>query len=345
MEFLNNYENENMGKPFFMYLGFSHPHDPRHGKEELYMKYGASDEPPAIPNPKAPPLPVNYLPEHPFRHGNDTGRDVTRVQGVMADRDESVVRNEIGRYYACIENIDNQIERVLSKLESMGKLDNTYIFFTGDNGIAIGSHGLMGKQNLYEHSWRIPLIVKGPGIKPGSRAEGNVYLMDVLPTLCDIAKIETPPTSDGISFLPVLKGETDVIRDVLYGAFNIYSEKGYGGAGNGSRPGIRAVKKGDWKLIKYDVYDGEVRETQLFNLKDNPDELLIEHHDSMIVKLTGNHPEPFQKNLADDPGYADKLMEMELLLLDKQFEFNDPFLMWNQKDLLIKMNLTLNMRK
>jgi len=83
----------------------------------------------------------------------------------------------------------------------------------------------------------------------------------------------------------------------------------------------------------------------LFNLKDNPDELLIEHHDSMIVKLTGNHPEPFQKNLADDPGYADKLMEMELLLLDKQFEFNDPFLMWNQKDLLIKMNLTLNMRK
>jgi arylsulfatase A-like enzyme len=339
LDFLEMRESKKQKQPFLIYLGFSHPHDPRHEKEELYAKYGASDEPPAHPDPKSPPLPVNYLPQHPFKHGNDDGRDETRVQGVMTRRDEAVIRNETGREYACIENIDIQIGRVLKKLEEMGELENTCIFFTADNGIAIGRHGLMGKQNLYEHSWRVPLIVKGPGIKKGNRAPGNIYLFDVLPTLCDIAKIEQPPTCDGISFLPVLEGETGTIREVLYGVFNMYKEEGYGGPGNGSRPGIRAVKKGDWKLIKYDVYDGQVHETQLFNLKENPDELLQEHHDTAIIRLTGNKPMPHQVNLANDPKYASILEEMEKLLLKQQFYYNDPFLLWDQKDLLIKVNL------
>jgi len=339
IDFLEMRHLQKKKNPFLMYFGFSHPHDPRHGKEELYEKYGASDEPPAIPNPKAPPLPVNYLPKHPFRHGNDDGRDETRVQGVMKKRDEATIRNEIGREYACIENIDIQIGRVIKKLEEMEELENTYIIFTGDNGIAVGSHGLMGKQNLYEHSWRVPFIVKGPGIKAGSRVSGNIYLMDVLPTLCEITGIETPYTCDGISFLPVLRGERDIIRDVIYGAFNMFKEEGYGGPGNGSRPGIRAVKKGEWKLIKYDVYDGKVRETQLFNLEENPNELLIEHHDASIVSMTGNRPEPYQVNLANDSKYATKLEEMEKLLLEQQFNYDDPFLLWDQKDLMIKMNL------
>ncbi len=228
---------------------------------------------------------------------------------------------------------------MLEKLEEIGELENTYIFFTGDNGIAVGSHGLMGKQNLYEHSWRVPLIVKGPGIAQGSTVPGNTYLMDVLPTLCDIAGIDAPHTCGGISFFPVLKGEKDIVRDVMYGAFNIFQAQGYGGAGNGSRPGIRAVKKGDWKLIKYDVYEGQVRETQLFNLKENPDELLIEHHDPAIIQLTGNRPEDYQKNLAGDPQYSEKLEEMEQLLLEQQFKYDDPFLLWNQKDVLIRRNL------
>lgn len=338
LEFLEMWQSEKQEQPFLIYLGFSHPHDPRHGKKELYEKYGAFDEPPAVPNPKAPPLPVNYLPKHPFRHGNDGGRDETRVQGVLINRDEATIRNEKGREYACIENLDNQIGRVLEKLENMGELDNTYIFFTGDNGISIGRHGLMGKQNLYEHSWRVPLIVKGPGIKVGGRALGNTYLMDVLPTMYDMAGIEQLNTCDGKSFLPVLKGEAETIRDVLYGVFNMYEEK-YGGPGNGSRPGIRAVKKGDWKLIKYDVYDGQIHETQLFNLKENPDELLKEHGDTSIIRLTGNKPKPHQVNLANDPKYAGKLEEMEKLLLKQQFKYNDPFLLWDQKDIMIKMNL------
>ena len=119
VEFLEMYASEERKQPFLMYFGFSHPHDPRYGKAELYAKYGASDEAPVVPDPESPPLPLNYLPKHPFKHGNDEGRDETKVQGVMTRRDEAAIRNETGRKYACIENIDIQIGRVLRKLEEM----------------------------------------------------------------------------------------------------------------------------------------------------------------------------------------------------------------------------------
>jgi arylsulfatase A-like enzyme len=96
---------------------------------------------------------------------------------------------------------------VLAKLEAMGELDNTYIFYTSDHGMAIGRHGLQGKQNLYEHTWRVPFVVKGPGIEAGSRAQGNAYLLDVLATMCDLTGVEIPATSEGKSFKPVLMGE------------------------------------------------------------------------------------------------------------------------------------------
>ena len=128
------------------------------------------------------------------------------VSGVGERRDERTIRNEIGRNFACGENIDIQVGRVLKKLEAMGELDNTYIFYTSDHGMAIGRHGLQGKQNLYEHTWRVPLFVKGPGIKAGSRVTGNVYLLDTLATLCDLAGIEAPATNEGRSFKPVLMG-------------------------------------------------------------------------------------------------------------------------------------------
>jgi hypothetical protein len=67
--------------------------------------------------------------------------------------------------------------------------------------------------------------------------------------------------------------------------------------------------------------------------------LLTEHHDPSIVQLTGNKPESFQVNLADDPNYKDKLEEMEKLLLEQQFKYNDPLLLWDYEDILIKMNL------
>ncbi len=212
-----------------------------------------------------------------------------------------------------------QIGRVLAKLEALGELENTYIVYTADHGMAIGRHGLQGKQNLYQHTWRVPFIVKGPNIRPGSRVEGNIYLLDVLATLCDLAGIEAPASSEGLSFRPVLEGKQTAMRDVLYGVYN-----------GGTKPGMRCVKQGDWKLIKYDVMDGAVRETQLFNLAENPNELLAEHHESAVAALTGVAPTADQRNLAGDPRYADKLREMEALLLSEMRRLDDPWRLWNQ---------------
>ncbi len=325
MNYLNERAATKATDPFLIYFGFSHPHDPRNGTPELLAKYGAvnhtnrNELPPA--NPKQPALPDNYLPAHPFPDGHPGLRDEVSVPGVWENRDERTIRNEIGRQFACSENIDLQIGRVLAKLTAMGELDNTYIFYTADHGMAIGRHGLQGKQNLYEHTWRVPFIVQGPDIKPGSRVKGNIYLLDVLATLCDLAGIPAPESNEGSSFKPVLLGKRETVRDVLYGVYS-----------GGTKPGMRSVRQGDWKLIKYDVLEGKVRETQLFNLAENPEEFLLQHHDPGVIPLTGVRPAKHQLNLAGDPRHAAKLKEMESLLLAEMRRLQDPHRLWNQPD-------------
>ena len=324
INYLNGRERANDEDPFFIYFGFSHPHDVRDGTPELLKKYGAVNHrdkkslPPA--NQQAPKLPLNWLPKHPFHHGHPGLRDEVSVSGVWENRDERTIRNEIGRQLACAENIDRQVARVLKKLKDMGELENTYVFYTADHGMAIGRHGLQGKQNLYEHTWRVPFFAMGPGIKAGSRAPGNVYLLDVLATFCDLTGIQIPETCEGISFKPVLMGKKDRVRDVLYGAYC-----------GGTKPGMRSVRKDDWKLIKYDVLDGKVRETQLFNLKDNPHEFLAESHQAKVKALSGAQPKKGQRNLANDPKHAAKLKEMEALLLSEMKRLDDPHRFWDQQ--------------
>ncbi|HCN75962.1 MAG TPA: sulfatase [Verrucomicrobiales bacterium] len=325
MDYLRDRESAKDDKPFFIFYGFSHPHDTRDGRPELLAKYGAVNHTDEAAPPSShslqPGLPPNYLPGHPFDMTHADVRDEVAVSGVWKRRDEASIRNEIGRQYACSENIDIQIGRVLKRLEETGELDNTFIIYTADHGMSIGRHGLMGKQNLYQHTWRVPFIVKGPGIPAGRRVEGNIYLLDILATFCDLAGIPAPETNEGLSFKPVLLGEKPVMRDVLYGAYS-----------GGSKPGIRTVKKGDWKLVRYESPDRSVNETQLFNLAENPDELLPQHHDPKVAALTGNMPKPEQTNLASDAAHAAKLAEMQALLLAEMRRLNDPWRFSDQPD-------------
>ena len=313
LDYLGEREAQQDKRPFLIYLGFSHPHDTRDGKPELLQKYGATNHrnQNQLPQPTdaAPDLPKNWLDKHPFNHGHNNVRDEVRVEGVWDKRDPQTIRNELGREFACNENIDIQLGRVLDRLEASGELENTYIVYTSDHGMAIGRHGLQGKQNLYEHTWRVPFIVSGPGIVPG-RAQANIYLTDVLGTLCELAGIEPPATNEGMSFVPVLDRSKETMRDDLYGAY-----------AGGAKPGIRAVRQGDWKLIKYQ--HGNVRRTQLFNLKENPLELIQEHQ--AVVNRIGIQPTPNQVNLANDPQHAEKLAELEALLRRRAQELDDPF--------------------
>jgi len=320
LDYLQKREDAADSDPFLIYFGFSHPHDPRFAPEELLTHYGASNrEVPTTPAEDAPPLPRNYLPAHPFPHGHPGLRDEVKVQGVMRKRDEATLRNELGRQFACNENIDQQIGRVLTRLEEMGERDNTIVIYTADHGMAIGRHGLQGKQNLYEHTFRVPFVIQGPGIPAGKRVVANSYLLDVLPTLCDFADIPAPTTVEGKSLRPVLEGRDETVREVVYGVY-----------AGGTKPGMRCIRKGDYKLIQYDTLAGSVRKTQLFNLNDNPDELLAAHHVDVVVALTGNAPARHQRNLADDPRFASKLREMEALLLSEMQRLDDPYRLWTQ---------------
>jgi choline-sulfatase len=313
------------GKPFLMFLGFSHPHDTRMARNaanppNLAGRYHCfnTTNPATIPlAPLAPPLPFNHLsctpasyPAHPFNHGNLGVRDENTVEGVGQYRTEAVIRNEIGRNFACYDWIDRQIGRVLAKLEDPdgdgnkadSVLDNTYIVFTSDHGIAIGRHGLMGKQNLYDHSWRVPYIVRGPGIAPGSRTNALVYLHDTFPTFCDLAGLSLPPAigpNDGRSFREVLEGASATARETLYGVYT-----------GGDKPGIRAVTDGRFKLVKYDVANNAVQVTQLFDLEQNPFELLPEHGVG---------------NLATRTAYAGIRQRLEAALMQQRIDNADPY--------------------
>ena len=200
VEFLQKRRDEN---PFAMWVAFTTPHDPRTvppGFEQMY-------------DPAKVPPPANFLPIHPFDHGE---LDVRDEQLLPSPRTRETISRETAAYYAMISHMDGQIGRIIRSLEETGQLDNTVVVFTTDNGLALGSHGLLGKQNLYEHSTRIPLILAGPGCKPQLQSDALCCLPDLFPTLCDLLNIATPGSVEGLSLSPVLSHRQRTVRQHLF---------------------------------------------------------------------------------------------------------------------------------
>jgi arylsulfatase A-like enzyme len=227
-------------KPFFMYLAFANPHDPRVVNREYRDRY---DEP-------SMPLPKNYRPFHPFNNGELLIRD---EQLAPWPRTPEVVREHLTDYYGVITYLDMQIGRILQALKDQRVYDDTIIVFSSDHGLAVGSHGLFGKQNIYEDGMKVPLIVAGPGI-PRGRSDAFAYLFDVYPTLCGLAGLPEPSGIDGKSLAPVIRGQSRGVRDAVFLAY---------------RDVQRSIRLGDWKLIRYP----QINRSQLFNLKDDPSEI------------------------------------------------------------------------
>ncbi|MEM9018462.1 MAG: sulfatase-like hydrolase/transferase, partial [Verrucomicrobiota bacterium] len=184
-------------RPWMAHVNFTAPHDPLFVPPGFEGRYDASRL----------PLPTDYLPFHPFDHGNFDGRD----EALLAwPRSEEAVRDLLRVYYSVIEDMDKQIGRILARLESTGQSENTIIIFTSDHGMACGSHGLRGKQNQYEHTINVPLIMKGPGIATDKKTKAQVYLRELFPTTCELAGIRIPDTVSADSFAPVVRsGSTD----------------------------------------------------------------------------------------------------------------------------------------
>jgi arylsulfatase A-like enzyme len=248
-------------KPWFLHLSFTAPHDPLFVPPGLEGKYKT----------KEMKLPENFLPVHPFDHGNLTGRD----EALLAwPRTEEAVKDLLRVYYAVVDDMDAQIGRVLNALEATGEMENTVIIFSSDHGMSCGSHGLRGKQNMYEHTINVPLVVAGPGIAAGSKTEAQVYLRELYPTTCDLAGVKIPEQVTAKSFAPVLRGKKDAHHETIYGYF---------------RNDQRMMRTNDgWKII---YYPERVR-YQLFDLNSDPFETNDlagnpEHREKMLEMIAG----------------------------------------------------------
>ena len=232
---------QDASKPFFAYVALLAPHDPRTMPAEFLKMYPQD----------AVELPPNFLGGHPFNNGALRIRDELLAQ---FPRTPEEIRRHIAEYYAMISHLDHEFGRVLDALEANGLADNTLIVFAGDNGLAVGQHGLMGKQNCYEHSVRVPLIFAGPGVPKGRRSDAYAYLLDIFPTLCELTGTPRPASVEGHSLVEAMHDPAATVRDSLYFAY-VSSQ--------------RAVKNRTHKLIEYAARDSG-RQTQLFDLHNDP---------------------------------------------------------------------------
>lgn len=226
-------------KPYFLYVAFTAPHDPRTAPDDYRKRY----------DPAKLSLPPSFLPKHPFDNGELSNRD---EQLAPFPRTEEDILRQTAEYYAAITYLDAQVGRIL---DAVG--ENTIVVFAGDNGLALGRHGLMGKQSLYDHSIRVPLMLAGPGIPPGERRDSPFNVHDLFPTLCAGLGIAIPETVESVNRW----ADVQARRRWAEGETTFHAYRNL----------QRAVRGERYKLITYEVA-GE-RHTQLFDLRSDPWEM------------------------------------------------------------------------
>lgn len=281
VEFLSKEQKD----PFFLYVAYTAPHDTRNPPQkyrDMYYK-------------KKLPLPANFMPLHPF----DNGRIDQRFRDESLapwPRPEGMIRDQIAEYYGLVTQLDEQLGRVLKALEDSPHADNTYVIFTSDHGLALGRHGLMGKQSLYEHSMHTPLIITGPNVPKKQASDALVYLHDLHPTLLKLAGAQTEDIDGVADLAPIWRGEKKTVRDSLFMGFQKY---------------MRSVRDERWKLILYP----QINHRQLFDLANDPDELTNLAEDpkrkATVARLTGLMKE-WQQELSDgQPHFVENPASMQ----------------------------------
>ena len=261
-------------RPFFMYVAFNAPHDPRQAPKEYIDKYPLSRI----------RVPENFLAQYPYKDQIGNPHKLRDERLGPMPRTEHSVKVHRQEYYAIITHLDTQVGRILDTLEKSGQADNTYIFFSADHGLAVGHHGLFGKQNLYEHSTRVPFMVVGPGIKAGAKVDAPIYLQDVHPTTIELAGGKPAEKVEFHSLLPILNGKSKKhAYSDIYGAYLGLQ---------------RSVTVDGWKLILYP----QVNKARLYNIEEDPFE---------------------KKDLAHDPGQAKRISTLFARMLKLQKEMDD----------------------
>ncbi len=230
------------GSSFMLYLGLEAPHPPF-----ITSKYYLN-----IIDESAIEIPPKDEQDHPVMRYQRINKNWTH--GFSDD----MVRLTRRIYFAMIAEVDAMLGELLKALDDLGIADSTFVVFTSDHGEMAMEHRQYYKMNMYEPSVRVPLIISGPGIIKGRKVEDLVSLVDLYPTLMDMAKVKIPEGLDGISLMPELTGYTSNRPDWVFSEYHDTS----------CNTGCFMVRRGDWKYIAYAGY-----EPQLFNLSQDPWEI------------------------------------------------------------------------
>jgi iduronate 2-sulfatase len=183
-------------KPFFLAVGILRPHLP-FGCPAKYLELYRDAQLPPTPHPAKPAGRTTWHGSGEFMKYNRWGRN--------PNKDAEFALEVRKHYAACVSYADAQVGRIMAKLEEAGAANNTIVILWGDHGWHLGEHAIWGKHALFEESLRSPLIMSYPGIKrPGEATNSMVETLDVFPTLCDLAGLQLPDFTDGVSLRPLL---------------------------------------------------------------------------------------------------------------------------------------------
>ncbi|MFC4992034.1 sulfatase [Rubritalea tangerina] len=207
-------------QPFFLAVGFKKPHLPFIAPKKYWDMYDPKQLPLASFQQfakNAPKFAYHSSPELRSYAGPPSSGPVPNDQQ----------RHLIHGYYACVSFIDAQLGLLLDELDRLKLSDNTIVVLWGDHGWHLGDHGLWCKHTNYEQSTRSPLIIAGPGIQKNKQSNAPTEFVDIFPTLCDLTHTPVPNNLDGVSFLPILNGSKDAVREFAMSQFPRGNAMGY----------------------------------------------------------------------------------------------------------------------
>ena len=238
-------KNKNNSKPFFLAVGFVRPHVPLVAPEKYFERYDRGTM-------QAPRVPDNDLDDVPqiirsYKRNSST-------YGVTPELHKGLLQ----AYYASVSYMDAQVGRVLKALAEEGLQDNTIVVFTSDHGYLLGHHNKFQKQHLFEEATRVPFIVSVPWMRKhhGGATDKITELIDLYPTLADLAGVKPPDCLQGTSLKPLLEDPAGATwkKDI---AFTV------------SRSGGESIKTAKWRFTQWGYGNSG---TELYNLKDDPGE-------------------------------------------------------------------------
>lgn len=261
--------------PFFMYLAFNAPHDPRQSPKKFVDMYPLQNV----------AVPESYLELYPYKDEIGCGPGLRDEKLAPFPRTEYSIKVHRQEYYAIITHMDEQVGRIINHLKETGQDKNTYIIFSADHGLSVGNHGLVGKQNMYDHSMRVPLILVGPNIPENEKREMQVYLQDIMATSLELAGIEKPEYVEFNSLLPLINKEVNESSYAeIYGAYMNLQ---------------RMVRTDKFKLIIYP----RARKMKLFDVINDPNEMfdLSGNPEFSTVKMELIEQFKRQQEIMDDP--------------------------------------------